>query len=181
MTSGFSQPKPFLLFDWGDTVMRDDPHYDGPMKSWPQVTAVPGAVETLQILRGMWGLALATNAAASTKADIWAALGRVGLDILLDKVYCFRTIGHKKPSPAFFAYILADLKLPPSELVMIGDAYESDVLGAVESGIRAVWFNPHNAENRRTEMIRTVHDLRRLPAVLESFTAAAGLFPSNSV
>lgn len=173
MASDRSSPKPYVLFDWGDTLKRDDPRCDSPMASWAEVAAVPGALEALRFLRPQWGLALATNAAASTEADIWAALERVGLDRLLDRVYCFRSIGHKKPSPEFFAYILADLQLEPTGVIMVGDSYESDVLGARRAGIRAIWFNPHSQEEHRAEGIRTVHDLRDLPAALGKFTDPA--------
>jgi len=60
--------------------------------------------------RADWRIALATNAAASKEDEIWQALARAGLDRLLDKVYCYRTIGHKKPSREFFNYILRDLR-----------------------------------------------------------------------
>ena len=31
-----------LLLDWGDTVMRVFPEYEGPMLTWPRVEAVEG-------------------------------------------------------------------------------------------------------------------------------------------
>lgn len=38
-----------------------------------------------------------------------------------------------KPSPDFFAAALADMKLPASEVVMVGDDVEADVTGALEA------------------------------------------------
>jgi FMN phosphatase YigB (HAD superfamily) len=58
---------------------------------------VPYANAVLAELRVQSVLALATNAAASEEADIWVALDRVELKKLLDKVYCYCQIGHKKP------------------------------------------------------------------------------------
>jgi HAD superfamily hydrolase (TIGR01509 family) len=133
-----------ILFDWGDTLMRVLPEFDGPMKDWPRVEAVPGAFETLTALHEEWILALATNAADSDEQDIRAALRRVDLDRLLDKVYCFKKIGFRKPSPEFFAYILEDLGLPPDQVIMVGDDYAADVLGAWQCGLRAAWFKQGN-------------------------------------
>ena len=36
-----------FLFDWGDTLMRDDPTQTGPMWQWPHVSALPGALNVL--------------------------------------------------------------------------------------------------------------------------------------
>jgi putative hydrolase of the HAD superfamily len=158
-----------LLFDWGDTLMRDFKEFNSPMKDWPRLEAVPGAAEMLAILRPDWTLALATNAEDSTEADIRAALQRVGLDQFLDRVYCFKMIGHKKPSFEFFQYILDDLNLSPRFLCMVGDNYHADVLGANACGIRAIWFNEHSLIVRKGELHRTIHTLRALPHSLEDF------------
>lgn len=138
-----------ILFDWGDTLMRVFPEYTGPMKDWPRVEAVAGAAEMLERVHPVWTLCLATNAEDSEEADIRAALRRVDLERYLDKVYCFKTIGHKKPSLEFFNYILKDLGLPGERVIMVGDDYIADVLGAQQAGLRAAWFNQSSWENFR--------------------------------
>ncbi len=155
-----------ILFDWGDTLMRDFKEFNGPMKDWPHVEAVPGAAEILATLHTGWILAIATNADVSNVQDIRAALKRVNLDQWLDKIYCFKTIGHNKPSLEFYRYILDDLKLSSRTIFMVGDHYEADVLGANRCGIRAVWFNDRDDENRQAEMVRTIHRLSDLPVIL---------------
>jgi hypothetical protein len=39
-------------------------------------------------------------------------------------------------------------------------------MGAVNSGLHAVWFNWRNAEDRLGAQYETIHDLRDLPGVL---------------
>ena len=163
------QPKGCLLFDWGDTLMRDIQEFTGPMKDWPRVEAIPGAAEMLAALHPDWILAIAPNAADSDEKDIRAALQRVDLDPWLDQVYCFRKIGHKKPSLEFFQYILEDLKLGPQSICMVGDNYEVDVLGANACGMRAIWFNEHSLEERQAALHRSIHNLAGLPEVLKDF------------
>lgn len=158
-----------LLFDWGGTLMKDLPGFSGPMVGWPHVEAIEDAASVLAELHKTWILALATNAVNSNEEQIWAALRRVGLDRFLDKIYCFRKIRHKKPSQEFFAYVLNDLGLDPSSVFMVGDSFESDVMGAVRCGIRAIWLNEQSDDERKAEMYRTVHDLRSLPRVLNMF------------
>jgi putative hydrolase of the HAD superfamily len=162
-------PKGCILFDWGDTLMRDFKEYSGPMKDWPVVEAIPGAAEMLAALHPHWRLALATNAEVSSEADIRAALKRVDLDCWLDKIYCFKKIRYKKPALEFYRYILADLKLSPECLCMVGDNYEADVLGANACGMRAIWFNSHSLEERSGHLHRTIHALSALPEVLKIF------------
>ena len=62
-----------VLFDWGNTLMRDLPGQHGPMRDWPHVEALPGALEALEALHAQGlRLALATNAADSGPAAIRA-------------------------------------------------------------------------------------------------------------
>ena len=133
----------FVLFDWGNTLMVDFPEHEGPMSSWPRVEAVTHARETLEQVRALgWGTALATNAGDSVETDIRAALARVELDPLIDRVFCSREVAHNKPSPEFFAFIKKALALPDEDLVMVGDDFQKDIKGATRCGIRAVWFRP---------------------------------------
>ena len=69
----------YLLFDWGDTLMRDFPDRSGPMADWPTVEAMPSIVAALEALHGRVGLAVATNAADSEPEQIRRALARGGL------------------------------------------------------------------------------------------------------
>ncbi len=137
-----------LLFDWGDTLMRDIPEFDGPMANWPRVEVIPYARETLRALRPSWTLCLATNAAASSEGEIWAALRRVGLDEMFDQVYCFHRIGYKKPAKEFFTYILNDLQLNAAQVIMVGDAFETDVRGPIEQA-----FGPYGSTNVPTNPV----------------------------
>ena len=79
-----------VLFDWGDTLMRDFPDFTGPMAAWTHVEAIPNVRQVLVELQPQWTLALATNSIDSDEAAIWKALARVGLHSLLDKVFCFQ-------------------------------------------------------------------------------------------
>ena len=83
-----------ILLDWGDTVMRVFPQYEGPMFEWPRVEAVDGIQEAFAKLQAYWTIALATNASDSEEPAIWSALARVGLDRFIDRVFCYRGVGH---------------------------------------------------------------------------------------
>ena len=56
---------------------------------------------------------------------------------------------------------------------MVGDNYDVDVIGAIRSGIRAVWFNCQSEEERFGTMQRTIYDLSELPITLQSWELEA--------
>ena len=156
-----------ILLDWGDTVMRVFPEYEGPMFAWPRAEPVEGIAETLTKLHPDWTIALATNAADSEEREIWSALARVGLDRLIDRVFCYRGVGHRKSAREYFERVLADLGIEANQAVMVGDDFEADVLSANRSGIRAIWFDEGGTEETTGAMHRTIHGLPELPEALE--------------
>lgn len=166
-----SEASQSVLFDWGNTVMRTFPQFEGPMQSWPRVEPVPGVRAALQVLKRSSVLALATNAVDSDENDIRAALERCDLSYFFDHVFCFRQLGVRKPEPAFYAGILERLRILPASVFMVGDDLDADVLAANAVGIAAVWFNPGSAESCSGLLHRTVHDLNGLPSALRELGA----------
>jgi FMN phosphatase YigB (HAD superfamily) len=153
-----------ILFDWGDTVMKDDPSQNAPMVDWPQVEMVAGVDMLLEGIHTNGRLiALATSADVSNETQIRGALARVNLDQYFNKIYSFRNTGLQKSAP-FYQLILSDLKVPPTEALMIGDSFEKDVLAANQAGIAAVWFNPSTPETRDGAGFVTVHSMAELLA-----------------
>ena len=141
--------------------MRVFPGFEGPMVGWPRVGGV------LTRLRPDWTIVLATNAGDSEEREIWSALARADLDELIDRVYCFRAVGHRKSSPEYFQHVLDDLGIDADNAVMVGDDYEADVASANRSGIRAIWFHEDGTERPTGTLYVTIHDLRELPEALE--------------
>jgi len=133
-----------LLFDWGNTLMVDLPGQAGPMAFWPRIECVPEALETLSLLSTRIPCHLATNAKDSTEKDIELALQRAGLRQFLSQLFCFRKLNVEKPNPAFFSAIQEHLQAEPSQLIMVGDSLDKDVLGAIQAGWNAIWLNPNN-------------------------------------
>lgn len=149
-----------ILFDWGDTLMRDDPLQTSPMAIWPIVELVGGAdVLVTYLAHSGYRLGLATSAAVSNENEIRAVLARVQINQYFEKIYCFSNTGLQKPSEAFYRHILDDLNLKPQEALMIGDSLEKDVLAPNQLGIPAIWYNPYTSEERDGEMHFTVHNL----------------------
>ncbi|GAA0346340.1 HAD family hydrolase [Bowmanella denitrificans] len=136
-----------LLFDWGDTLMRDIPGQSGPMMNWPVVQAMPGAAAALQLLSQRFTCHLATNARDSDEAEIRQALVRGRLDQYLTRIFCFKQLKVEKPAKAYYQQICVQLDCPGTQILMIGDNLHNDVLGALDAGLTACWLNLHHGEN----------------------------------
>ena len=157
------QPRyPTVLFDWGDTAMRDYPERTTPMVEWEQIEVVDGIAEVLAYLHASGRrIALATSASISDESQIRGALARGGLDSYFSRIYCFKNTNLPK-GEAFYRHILNDLNVPASDVVMIGDGFEKDVQVPNRLGIFAIWFNPRSEETSRDQYHVTVHKLKEL-------------------
>jgi len=159
-----------ILFDWGDTVMRDHPEVTMPMVEWETLEVIDGIAEVLEYLHASGRrIILATSASISDESQIWGALKRVGLDRYFSKIYCFKNTGLPK-GEAFYRHILDDLNVPASEVMMVGDTFEKDVRIPNELGIFAVWFNPKSEERQEGDLHVTVSVVRDLLGLFSAGT-----------
>lgn len=65
----------------------------------------------------------------------------VNLDPHLDFVVISHEVGIEKPHPGIFEMALERAGAPPSQAIMVGDQYHSDVLGALAAGIQPLWLD----------------------------------------
>lgn len=151
-----------ILFDWGDTVMNDDPTRTDAMYLWPQVELVEGAAEVLRVLASSHQLGIATSAVGSDATKVRKALARVGVDRYIKVVFTAFTTGFAKTDARFWQCVLRELDAPAERVLMVGDGFEGDVLVPSGLGLQAVWFNPRTAETRCGKNYRTIHRLTEL-------------------
>jgi len=158
---------PTVLFDWGDTVMRDHPERTTPMVEWESVEVIEGIADVLEYLRSSGRrIVLATSAEISDEGQIRGALARGKLDPYFSRIYCFKNTRLPK-GEAFYRYILNDLNISASEALMVGDHFEKDIQVPNSLGIFAVWFNPRSEETRRGDLHSTAHSMQALQAFFQ--------------
>lgn len=151
-----------ILFDWGDTVMRDDPSMTVPMVEWENIEVIEGIADVLAHLHASGRrIVLATSAEVSDENQIRGALARGGLDGFFSSIYCFKNTNLQK-GEAFYRHILSDLDIPASNALMVGDHFEKDVQIPNTLGIFAVWFNPGSDETHEGKLHVTVHTMGEL-------------------
>ncbi len=98
----------------------------------------PGVLELLADL-GDRPVALVTNGIGAVQRG---RLVRLGLADRFDVVAISGELGMSKPGRPIFDHVLADLGEPDrSDVVMVGDNWSSDIVGAQRAETAAVWFN----------------------------------------
>jgi FMN phosphatase YigB (HAD superfamily) len=161
-------PLAWVLFDWGGTLMSEDGPLDAPMELWPEVRAIDGAAEVLEILARRYRIAVATNAVNSGCAAIRKALGRVALDAHVSEIFCFRELGFRKNDARFWDAVVARLSVPRAQLLMVGDDLDNDVLAPRRAGIPSVWLDPTRAPTSAGMTLPKIARLDELPQLIAS-------------
>ncbi len=100
--------------------------------------AVPGAIPFVRRLSRRATIAIVTNNTVSEQEE---KLRFLGLDRTVDFLVTAEEVGAKKPDAEIFQAALSRTGVRATDAVMVGDSWESDVLGARAAGIRSVWFN----------------------------------------
>ena len=100
---------------------------------------VPGAMALLSELRSAnLAIGIVTN---NLTAEQTEKLVRCELGPLVDAMVTSEDAGSAKPEKEIFVAALSRLDLQAKDTVMVGDAWATDILGAMAAGIRPVWFN----------------------------------------
>ncbi len=135
--------------------------------------AVPGVADVLAALRDQ-GLRLGLLSNAFWGVDvIRAMLDRDGLLSYFDVVLCSSAVGVRKPHPAIYRAVLADLGVEPAETVFIGDRLLEDIAGPRRLGMQAILTHQFRQEDApQTGLARPdaiIRHFRELPALLHDW------------
>ncbi len=75
--------------------------------------------------------------------------------------------GFKKPHPKMFDYAMGLVKALPQDCLMVGDTFQTDILGAQASGVDAVFYNSENRiQEKTTKPFFEINDLIELKSFL---------------
>ena len=100
-----------------------------------------GTHEILEHLYLKYKLHIITNGFNEVQ---YKKLDNSGLSKYFDKIITSEDAGVKKPNPKIFKYALDLAEATSKESMMIGDNWEADVMGAINHGIDAIYFNYEN-------------------------------------
>ncbi len=107
----------------------------GPRKT----SLLPDAIETLTYLKEKYTLHIITNGFEEVQH---IKMHSSGIAHFFEHIITSERAGHKKPTPGIFRFALKLAGAKRKESIMIGDHLEIDCVGARQTGIDSVFFNP---------------------------------------
>jgi HAD superfamily hydrolase (TIGR01509 family) len=162
-----------LFFDAGNTLVIEEP---GKHLWEMDITPIPGAVEVLTALKPRYRLGVISNTVGSGDAELSQALERAGVRRYFDALVTSRDFGRAKPDPAIYAEGALRLGVPLASTCMIGDRLDTDIAGAINAGIAAVWLRHPGAETMAGVVpTHVISRLSELPAWLDATAARRDL------
>lgn len=99
--------------------------------------------ETLSYLQQRYDLHIITNGFAEVQ---FKKMTRSHLLPYFKTITNSEQAGAKKPNPIIFEHALKIAKANKQQSIMVGDSLEADVLGALDFGMKAIFFNPNQAQ-----------------------------------
>ena len=145
-------------------------HYD-------QDHLYPDVLPTLRALAGRYRLGVVAN----QRSLVREALERDGVAPFIDIWAISEEVGAEKPDPRIFRYALRAAGVDPAAAVHVGNRLDTDVRGAHQAGLRAVWVlrgeaPPSPTPDQCAEPEAVVGGLAEVPLVLSALEgrAAAG-------
>lgn len=123
---------------------------------------IPGAIDLLDYLQPRYNLYILSNGFRGVQDN---KLNNSGLAPYIKKMILSEDAGIQKPHKGIFDFALVNTNSRRKDTLMIGDSWEADIIGARQSGIDQLWFNPaDNAANGfdPTFMVRSLNEIKNL-------------------
>lgn len=129
----------------------------------PKMTALfADAIDVLKYLQEKYKLHLITNGFAEVQ---WIKIENSGLKPFFEHIVISEEVGTQKPDKAIFEIAMERAKTNKDECIMIGDNYNTDIVGARNAGMDQIFFNPK--KNRKREPVTyEVNSLIQLKEIL---------------
>lgn len=99
----------------------------------------PGSLETVKELCSM-GISVGIGTDMTTRMQ-YEKIERFGFGPYVKHIVTSQEAGHEKPHPVFMDLCIRKAGCAPGECVFVGDTFKKDVLGALDAGMKAVWYN----------------------------------------
>ena len=123
---------------------------------------IDGTIEMLDYLKDYYKLHIITNGFSFVQE---VKLQKSNLDKYFVTITNSELAGHKKPHQNIFQYALSLANASKNQSIMVGDSIEADVLGAMNFGMKAVYFNPANEMVSHDKIIQ-IQKLTQLKNIL---------------
>jgi len=125
---------------------------------------LPHALDAVAWCSTRFSIGLITNGLADVQR---ARLAHSGLASYFPKVIISEEVGYPKPHPRIFEIACEALgEKDRSRILMIGDNYETDIVGATEFGIDTCWVNPKGGTDKKAIFTYHIDGINGLKSVV---------------
>ena len=124
---------------------------------------IEGTMELLEYLQPRYRMHILSNGFREVQ---YKKIENSGLKPYFDKIILSEDAGINKPHPDMFTYALKNTNSRRNQTLMIGDSWDADILGAQQSRINQIWFNPTGEPPVGFQPTHTVRSLAEIREIL---------------
>jgi len=119
----------------------------------------PDARTVMDTLGKKYRLTMITNG-----ASVWqrAKIEKLSIEDYFEEIIVSGELGHHKPSSKIFEEMTRRTQVDVSDIIYIGNNYMKDVIGAKESGWKAVWVKRNDEERDESVPDYVINELSEL-------------------
>ena len=142
-----------LANELGDDYVHNSPN---------RTILIDGAIDLLEALKDHFHMHIITNGFEEVQ---WVKLRNSKLLPYFKEVITSEAVGVKKPDPKIFQFAVEKANTTVVESVMIGDDLKTDIIGAIQVGMKCIYYNPHGNVNKYP-VWREVKSLLKIKEIL---------------
>ena len=124
---------------------------------------IEGAKELLEYLRPKYNLYILSNGFKELQSR---KMCTVGIDKYFDALILSEDIGVNKPNRELYEYALQKTASTTEDSIMVGDMFETDIVGAANIGMKQIYFNPKKKEGMPFTPTYMVTELLQIKDIL---------------
>lgn len=124
---------------------------------------IDGTMELLEYLKPKYRMHILSNGFREVQ---YKKIKNSGLKPYFDKIILSEDAGINKPHANMFTYALVNTNSRRDQTIMIGDSWDADIVGAYNSRIAQIWFNPGDEKPVDFAPTFTVKTLEEIKSIL---------------
>jgi HAD superfamily hydrolase (TIGR01662 family) len=146
----------YVIWDLGETIntLPSEGMDLKPLDQYDEIELRPDVTETLYKVKALgYKQAVLSNTASSDSETTKRMLEKLGISEFFTFVYATQSeLDHEKPEKpdrAAFDIVLNALQIEAHQAVMVGNTWDTDIIGANACGMHAIWFQNPDVSNRK--------------------------------
>lgn len=124
---------------------------------------IEGTIDLLEYLKPKYRMHILSNGFREVQ---YKKIENSGLKSYFDKIILSEDAEINKPHPDIFTYALKNTNSRRNQTIMIGDSWDADIVGAYNSNIAQIWFNPTDINSDGFVPTHTVNSLVEIKNIL---------------